>query len=73
MPVLSEFLTLSEDWTPRTVALSGRSAAVLFSALDCIHSYAQWQGAGRELTAEERDTIDAIIDLATNELMNRLE
>lgn len=73
MPNLDEFLTLSEDWSSRTVALSGQSAAVLFSALAALHEYWQWQGAAAELTDSERDTIDTILDLATDELLTEVE
>lgn len=69
MPNLAEFLDISEDWSNRTVTLSGRSVAVLFSALAALHQDWQWRGESVALSQSERDTIDAIISLAGDELL----
>lgn len=67
MPDLSEFLVVAQNMQSRTVALTGLSSALLFSALGAIAELWQWEGE-EPLTREEIDQIQAMIAGATKEL-----
>jgi microcystin-dependent protein len=72
MPKLSDFLEVAEDTRALTVALSGSSRALLFSALASISRLWEWRGE-TDLTAEDIDEIEALIAGAMDELQTEAE
>lgn len=69
MPNLAIVEAIASSNPPRTVVLSGISAAVLFSALDAANRIWDWQGASFDLTLVEVNRIIAILGDARHELM----
>lgn len=68
MPILPQFIDVAEDMSGATVALSGDSRAVLFSALAALSQLWQWTKSGG-LDASDIDYIDSLLAKANTELM----
>jgi len=68
MPILPQFIDVAEDMSGATVALSGDSRAVLFSALAALSQLWQWTKVGGLDTADV-DYIDGLLAKANTELM----
>jgi len=68
MPILPQFIDVAEDMNGATVALSGDSRAVLFSALAALSQLWQWTKSGG-LDASDIDYIDSLLAKANTELM----
>jgi microcystin-dependent protein len=71
MPVLSQFVDVAADMSGATVALSGDSRAVLFSALAALEQLWQWTKFPG-LDADDIDYIKQILASANLELMQSM-
>lgn len=60
---------LAAGYTPQTSNLSASTQALILSALPDLLEMCEWRGAGYELTTTEIDEIDALVSLATKEIM----
>jgi microcystin-dependent protein len=62
-------VSLAAGYTPQTANLSPSTQALILSALPDLLDVTKWRGAGYELTPTEIDSIDALVSLASKEIM----